>query len=289
VVSALVAVQVMFASNAVVGKIALREVSPLGLVAFRVVVAALVLTAIRSASRWERIPLGELPALMAYAFLGIAANQLLFMEGLKRSTATNAVVIGTTIPVFTVAVALALRQETATPTKLIGLTVALLGALGVVGAARFESAARLTGNLLLVANSLCYAIYLVISRRLLLRYRTATVMANVFALAIPMILPFAGAPLRAAAGWSTVAWAAMSWVAIGPTVLAYFLNGYALRRTSASEVAVFIYVQPLVGAVLAAVALGERATTMTYVGAVFIAAGIWLVTQERARQAAPSL
>ncbi|RDJ94220.1 hypothetical protein B4Q13_16160, partial [Lacticaseibacillus rhamnosus] len=50
-----------------------------------------------------------------------ATRPLLFIEGLKRTTATNAVVLGASIPVFTVAVALLLGRERATLTKLLGL------------------------------------------------------------------------------------------------------------------------------------------------------------------------
>jgi drug/metabolite transporter (DMT)-like permease len=278
---ALIAVQLMFASLAIAAKIVLIELPPFGLIAFRTPVAALVLLAIRAARPWEKVAWRDLPTLAVYAFFGIIANQLLFIQGLERSTATNAVVIGATIPVFTVGVAVALGRERATVARLIGLAVAFLGALLLVGADRFETGgARLAGNLLIVCNSLSFSIYLVISRKLLERYRTLTVIAWTMAFGAIGVLPFGAADFAAhASQLSPRTWVALSYIVIFPTVTTYFLNTYALKRAPSSVVAIYIYVQPVVGALLAAAFLGERPTAFTALAAALIAAGIALVTR----------
>jgi drug/metabolite transporter (DMT)-like permease len=152
---ALVAVQIMFASLATVAKVAMRAISPFGLVCARVSLAMLVLVIVRELLGREKVERRDLPELAAYALFGVSANMLLFIAGLHRTTATNAVVIGATIPVFTVGVAVALRKEAATLAKGIGLGVACAGALIIVGAGRFEAGGgRFAGNLLVMLNSL---------------------------------------------------------------------------------------------------------------------------------------
>jgi drug/metabolite transporter (DMT)-like permease len=283
---ALVAVQLMFAALSIAAKIAMREVPPLGLIAFRVPAATAILLIARAFMRWERVAWRDLPTLFVYALFGIIANQLIFIEGLARSTATNAVVIGATIPVFTVGVAVALGREAATRSKLVGLAVACGGALAIVGAGRFEAGGHLLGNLLIVTNSLCFSIYLVISRGLLARYRTITVITWTFVFGTLGVEPFgARALLTHAAGFSTRAWAALVFIVLFPTVGTYFLNTFALRRASSSLVAIYIYLQPAIGALLAAVMLGERPTAGTWIGGACIAIGIWLVTREARRRA----
>lgn len=282
---ALVAVQLMFASLSVMAKVALRELSPFGVVAFRTPAAALVLLAVRAAYPWEKVAKRDIPALFIYAFFGIIANQLLFIAGLQRTTATNAVVIGATIPVFTVGVALALGREAATRAKLIGLAVALVGALTIAGAGRFIAGdGELAGNLLIVANSLAFAVYLVISRRLLARYSTMTVVSWTFAIGALGVLPFGARDLIARApSLSATCWGALGYIVIFPSVGTYFLNGWALKRAPSSLVAIYIYLQPLVGALLAAAVLDERPTAVTYGGGLLIGAGIWLVTWDARR------
>src|SRR5437899_2658811 len=137
----------MFASLGVVAKEALRELHPFALIAFRTPAAALIFLAAWLAGWRERVAARDLASIAVYALTGVVLNQLLFIAGLQRTTATNAVVIGATIPVFTVGVAVFLRREAATPAKLLGLAVAFAGALAIVGLDRFDRQ-RLAGNLL---------------------------------------------------------------------------------------------------------------------------------------------
>jgi drug/metabolite transporter (DMT)-like permease len=284
--AALIAVQLMFASLSIVAKIALREIGPFGLICARASLAALVLLTARMLMRpYERVAARHLPELALCALFGITANMLLFIGGLARTTATNAIVIGTTIPVFTVGVAVVMRKEAATLAKVIGLVVACVGAMVIVGAARFEAGhGKLLGNLLIVANSLSFSIYLVMSRRLLSVYSPMTVVSWTFVFGALGILPF-GVPslLEAAPHLSPRAWACIAYIVVFPTVGTYFLNLFALRKVPASLVAIYIYVQPIVGALMAAAALGERPSPSTYVGAALIGSGIWLVTREARR------
>lgn len=299
---ALIAVQLMFASLSIVGKIALRELSPFALICARVTAATVILVAARALlNKGERVAARDLPELVAYAFFGITANMLLFIAGLARTTATNAIVIGATIPVFTVGVAVALRKEAATPAKLLGLGVALLGAMAIVGAGRFGHSSlvgpsaivdeagggHLVGNLLVVANSISFSIYLVISRRLLTKYSPMTVVAWTFVFGALGILPFGAPSLVAAAPHLSVkAWLCVAYIVLFPTVGTYFLNMFALQKAPASLVAIYIYVQPVVGALMAAAMLHERPSPSTFVGGALIGAGIWLVTREARRRRA---
>jgi drug/metabolite transporter (DMT)-like permease len=276
----------MFASLSIVGKMALREIGGFGLICARASLAALVLVAVRVAvRRGERVAARHFPELAACAFFGITANMLLFIAGLARTTATNAIVIGTTIPVFTVGVAVVLRKEAATFAKILGLVVACIGAMVIVGAARFEIGnGQLSGNLFIVANSLSFSIYLVMSRRLLAIYSPVTIVSWTFVFGALGILPF-GAPslLAAAPHLSPRAWSCIAYIVAFPTVGTYFLNMFALQKVPASLVAIYIYVQPVIGALMAAAALDERPSRSTYVGGALIGAGIWLVTREARR------
>jgi drug/metabolite transporter (DMT)-like permease len=274
----LIAVQLMFASLGVVAKEALRELHPFALIAIRTPSAALIFLVAWLIGWRERVAPRDLAAIAVYALTGVVLNQLLFITGLQHTTATNAVVIGATIPVFTVGVALLLRKEVATPAKLLGLGVAFAGALSIVGLDRFAPE-RLIGNLLVVANSLSFSVYLVISRRLLEKYRTMTVITWTFVFGALGVFPFGVQDLVAAAPHlSSGTWLRALYIVLFPTVGTYFLNAFALKRAPSSLVAVYIYLQPVVGAILAAWRLGERPSAGTYFGGLLIAAGIWLVS-----------
>ncbi len=279
--AALVAVQMMFASLAVAMKILLRGVSPTGAIAARMTLATLVFVIAWLIDGAQRPEPRDLIRLAIYAFFGLIANQLLFVEGLARTTATNAVVIGASIPVFTVGVAVLMRRERATPRKFAGLGIALGGALLLTGVARFRGEGAWIGNALVVANSLSYAIYLVISRDLLTRYRTVTVVAFTFLFGCVGVLPFGARHFAAAVpDLHLQQLEALGYIVLFPTVGTYFLTAFALARVPSSLVAIYIYLQPVVGALLAWAILGERPGLETVLAAALIFAGIALVNSD---------
>ena len=107
------------------------------------------------------------------------------------------------------------------------------------------------------------------------KYRPLTVVTWTFVFGTLGVLPFGAWPLiHAAPTLSPKVWGYVAYIVVSPTVGTYFLNMYALRRAPASLVAIYIYVQPIVGALMAAARLDERPAADTYVGGAFIGLGI---------------
>jgi drug/metabolite transporter (DMT)-like permease len=282
-VLALLAVQVCFAVFPVLGKIAMREIPPFVVAAFRAVVGAVLLTAAArllepGGPRLERRDHVKLAGL---SLIGIVANQILYINGLARTTATNATLLTATVPVFTLVLALFVRAERPSFRRILGVPMALAGVLLLLNLkAMHLGDATLTGDLLVAVNSIFYAAFLVGSREILSRHSAIVVTASVFRwaaapillLAIPDLLRFRPGDVHAGS------WLALAGIGLFPTLLAYFLNAWALSRTSPSTTAVFIYVQPLIAMSLAFLVLGERPGPRTAVAAVLIFVGIALTT-----------
>jgi len=139
-----------------------------------------------------------------------------------------------------------------------------------------------SGDLLIIANSLAYALYLVLGRSVVLRTDPLVMTTWVITFGAVMVLPFGAADAAGAlAHLSLTAWLGIAWIVLAATVGTYGLNAWALARAPSSLVATYIYVQPVVGAALAAAFLGERPDWTTYAGGALIAAGIWIVTVRR--------
>lgn len=287
---ALVLVQVFFGLFPVFIKLASdggRGFTPRALAAWRIAVAALVLggLALRRDGRRGVPRRADLPRLFACGLFGIVLNQVLALEGIVRTNVVDAGLLMTLIPVFTYALAVLVGQELLRGRRASGIALALLGAVllalpagsGTAGAAG-ASSARVTGNLLIMANCASYAAYLVLARPLLARYSALTVIAWVFLMALPTLPVVAwGVPLLPLEGSRSV-WLALSYVLVFPTVLAYLLNTWALARVSASTTAVFIYLQPFIAGLGAWLAFGEGLRTESALAALLLFAGIWLVT-----------
>jgi drug/metabolite transporter (DMT)-like permease len=276
---ALLAVQILFATLSVVAKPVFHEMAPWGFTAIRACAAAVVLWAIAFARGKWRVPPRDLARIAGLAALGIAANQLVFIEGLSRTTATMALVLGTIIPVFTVAMAIVVGAERARAAALAGVGLGLCGALVVIGPTAGHRS-ELIGDLLIITSSCAYSMYLVLGRGVLQRVDSMVFTTWVLTFGALMILPFgASAAISAAPQVSWETWARIAWIVAGATVGTYTLNSWALGRAPASLVAIYVYVQPIVGAALAAVMLGETVSLTTVAGGVLIAAGIAVVAR----------
>ena len=280
---ALVAVQVMFATWPIVGKIALRAIPSVSLVAFRVAGAALafiLIGAIRG--RVGRIQKRDWPLLVASSLLGVVLNQWLFVKGLSLTTVINATLLGTTIPIFTLLVSIALRTDRASRRRLLGIALAASGVVYLIGPERtdFSSATRL-GDLLIVTNSLCYGTYIAISKDLMTRYSALTVITWIFIVGSVPTVPVGAISVShvSLANVSATVWLAIAYIVLVPTVGAYYLNAWALGRVPPSTVAVYIYLQPLIAFSLAPLLLGERLSWRTILASVLIFAGVLVVTR----------
>ncbi len=203
------------------------------------------------------------------------------MNGLARTTAVNASVLGSTIPVFTAAVAMLAGREPARPRRLAGIAVAFAGTLILVRADRFSFADRhAVGDLMILANSLAYGTFLVVVRSLAPRVPPMTLVAAIFAIALPFILPF-GVPAFASFAPTATDVALLAFILLVPTIGAYGLNQLALDRAESSLVAVYVYLQPLLVAGGAVLLLGERPGAREAVAGVTILAGLALCTLRR--------
>lgn len=72
-----------------------------------------------------------------------------------------------------------------------------------------------------------------------------------------------------------------AYIVVFPTVLAYLLNSWALARVESSRVALFIYLQPVITAVLSATFLGERITPRLVASSALVFAGVLLASRRR--------
>jgi drug/metabolite transporter (DMT)-like permease len=279
----------MFATWPIVGKVALRAVPSVSLVAFRVAGAALAFMLIGTVRRRVgRIRKQDWPLLIASSLLGVVLNQWLFVKGLSLTTVINATLLGTTIPIFTLLVSIALRTDRASFRRVLGICLAAGGVFYLIGPARaeFSSATRL-GDLLIVTNSLCYGTYIAISKDLMSRYSALTVITWIFIVGSVATVPFGAisashVPL---ANVSALVWLAVVYIVLVPTVGAYYLNAWALGRVPPSTVAVYIYLQPLIAFSLAPLLLGEKLSWRTLIAALLIFAGVLVVTRRARSQA----
>jgi drug/metabolite transporter (DMT)-like permease len=220
--------------------------------------------------------------LAGLSILGIALNQTLFLMGLRWTTPFSVSVLGATIPVFAAALAVLFGKERLAWRTVLGLALALLGVLSLVGNGSLDR-----GAILVALNSLSYAAYVVLSRDVVLRVGALRSVAWIFTYAAVLFLPFGLGPmLEQLPALTPRGWLFTLYILAVPTIVAYLLNAWALGRSSATLVTVYIYLQPLIAAVLAWAQLGLGISPRAGVAAALILLGLGVVASRRAAPAA---
>ena len=211
---ALLVVQLCFGSFPIFGKLALAETAPLVLAAFRAVAGAAVLSVLaRILDPGGTFDQKDRRTLIVLSFFGIVANQILFIFGLSKTTATNATLLTAMTPILTLAVAATLARQRPSPRRLLGIPVALAGLLWLLDVSRLDFGNRtFLGNALILTNALSYSIFLVLAKGILTRHSAARVTAAIFQYAaLPVVLVALPDLLR----FRPAALSARTWTGIG--------------------------------------------------------------------------
>jgi drug/metabolite transporter (DMT)-like permease len=285
---ALVAVQVLFGIWPIFGKIVLRSMSSTSLVVLRLLGAAVLFTLLqRRITPLLRMPLKDLVVLTLCSMLGIVGNQFLFVKGLSLTTVINAEILSTTIPVYALAFSILLGYERGSSKTLIGVLLSAAGVVYLINPFHADLTGTTTaGNLLILTNSFLYALYIVISKDLVERYGALNVVTWIFLVGSLVTVPVGiySLPRENLAAISSTVWLCVAFIIIFPTVIAYYLNAWALTRVSPSLVAIYIYLQPLIAFGLAPLFLGESWNWRTIFAAVLIFGGVALVSRDHDRR-----
>ena len=285
---ALLAVQIMFGSSAVLGKLALQAFPSFAIVGFRVGGAALafgLLQKLRGNFLLDKT--SHYFHFLFFSFFGVILNQLFFFKGLSLTTATNTSLLAVMIPVFTIIISSLIGNDKLTSRKISGVILAAAGVIYLVdpGKASFSSDTTI-GNILIILNSFCYGIYIAFSKKLVSHYGALKSIAWVFLIASVVNVPIGLYSLQSVEinNVSYISWLALAGVVIFPTILAYYWNTWALARVEPSIVAVYTYLQPVIGFICAVFFLNEHFSLRLIASAILIFMGVFLVTRQRKRE-----
>jgi DME family drug/metabolite transporter len=233
-----------------------------------------------------RLERRDVPAVLAFALLGVALFYLSYFRAVRAGGAALAAILLYTAPAW-VALASALGLgERMTARKLAALALTLAGvALVAMGSGGDGSSIRVSPAALGwgLLSGVAYAAYYLFGKRYFARYESPTVFLYALPVGALALLP---AVRFAPKGAPT--WGALVFIAIVPTYLAYFVYGLGLRRTEATRAATVATLEPLVAAGLAYLMWGEALRALGYAGALLVLGGVIAIATERMRPTSES-
>jgi drug/metabolite transporter (DMT)-like permease len=230
-----------------------------------------------------------LGAVLVLALFGVVLGNGALLFGLRYTTATNAAVLTTLIPLFTAAIVALRGQESLSPARAAGFLVSLAGVLLLLGVERFQLfGGTWRGDLLALASGVFTALFLSSAKPFFARHDPTWATAWIF-LVGGTILSLVSAPwwgeLRNVP-FDAGMLASMVFSVFGATLLAYFLNFWALAHARSSHVALLVYVQPVVALLLVRLVSGEIFTVRAGAASALIFAGLGLGLRRNSRRVA---
>ncbi len=281
----LLVANVFFGTSPVVTRTLLDDVPPVTLALLRLVVGGLALVPL--ARREGRTAPGQDARIFWMGAIGFTLAFALSHWGIERSSATNAALLIVVEPLTIVVLGPVTLGERLTRREAAGAALALAGAMlvvvnGVPGITR-DVLPRWRGDLLLVLSGVAYAVYSLLGRTVLTGANTAAVTARSILWGALLLVPLAGLEWVTGARprATPTAVAGILYLGLAITAAGYTVWNWALTRVEASRAAPFLTVQPVVGALLGALVLGEALTRFTVAGGALIVLGLWMTVTGR--------
>ena len=277
----LIAVVLVWGINFSVVKDALATLDPLVFNGLRFVTAGVALWALTGGEPDAPPSRPDWIRLVLLGLVGHTAYQLAFIYGLDGTLAGNGAIILASAPIWTVVLSVLSGQEqgrpaiwAATATGAAGVLLVMLGSGREVGL----SASHLRGDLLVALSSLCWAIYTVAGKRVVIRLGAMYVTRQALWIGATPLLLMAVPGIRTT-DWNAVSpwiWAEVAFSGLGAIALAYVLWYQGVKQLGSAVTALWSNLVPCVALVVAWAWLGEQPSALQILGAAVIVSSVLL-------------
>ena len=284
----LILANTLWAASYVAAKFALRDTSVNIMLALRMAIAALVLLPLLIARRKQlHFTRAAIPQLLLLALIGFVINKLLEYGGLALTTASDVALLITSESIFTAALSWLILRERFKPLAGFALLLGFIGVYLIVERSLIPNIPsgggswRVVGDLLVILALLVEAFYTIRGKVLLLKHSPLLITAASIVVSMIFWTPVAAWEI-ATAGWhplGLLAWLSIAWMGIMSTALAYLLWFQGLAKVDGSAAASTLFIQPLLGTILAIVLLQDQLTYMTVIGGIFIIVSVYLISR----------
>jgi drug/metabolite transporter (DMT)-like permease len=269
----------------VVSKIILEVIPPFALLSLRLLLGAVALGLwmFFSGKKLPRLNRRLWLQLLAIGLLGYGISLGLQFTGTKFSTAANGAVVTAATPAFVYLFAWLLLKEKISARRLGALAISTLGVLAVIDPRQAQLGGTLwLGNLLLVAAAITWALYSVLVRQSSKQVDTLSLSLIAFVGGMFLTLPVGAWEVssQSAGAITPGIIAGLLYLGVVSTAVAAYLWNRAFELLEAGVASLTLFAEPLVGAALGALFLGEKLTALFVTGATLILLGLWLAARD---------
>jgi drug/metabolite transporter (DMT)-like permease len=272
-----------WSANFVIGRFVAGAIEPFELAFFRwggvlIVVLPFLALHVKKLSTTFR---AHWKILLLLSFLGIACFNTLLYIGLQYTTATNALLINSSIPILILFFSFVILKKAITPIQIIGIVLSTMGVIFLVLKGDWHTLLALNfnqGDLWVIGSSLCWALYSVLVKFRPQNISSFEFFVTIVFLGVVMLLPFyaaQGYSMEREWGIFTRYYGVILYVILFTSILSYYMWHKGIATIGADKTGQFTHLMPLFGSVLAYLILGESLQWYHLGGAGFIGVGIY--------------
>lgn len=270
---------IIWASSFVALKLAFRHFDPLWVIFGRMAVGSvgfLCLFPLLRGNDWRR---GDLKYLLCMSFCEPCLYFLCEAGALQHTSASQAGMITTMLPLFVAGGAALFLGECITRRTLSGFACAMVGAgvLSLAGSPTADAPNPVLGNFLELCAMVCAACYTIILKRLSSRYNPFFLTACQAFVGALFYLPLLFLPTTVApVGLDLPGIMSIVYLGLVVTIGAYGMFNFGVSRIPVSQAGAFINLIPVFTLIMSWIILGERFTGLQFVASALVFFGVWL-------------
>ena len=276
---------IFWAGNFVLGRAVKSSVPPVGLAFWRWTIALAILLPFslpHLRSQW-RLVRDNWRKLAIYGILGVTCFNTFVYLGLHTTTAINALLVNSIIPVLIVVLSRVLTYTPVTRRQAMGIILSLAGVITII--CRADAGLLLSlqinrGDLWVLLAVVSWSFYTFLLRKRPAGLHPLIFLSSIMIIGLVVLAPFyAGEMLLGArVGTDAATCGSILYMAIFPSILAFIFWNQAVEDVGPGTAGLFLHLMPVFGAGLSSVFLGESLHLFHLAGMSLIFSGIYLAT-----------
>lgn len=275
-----------WSGNFIIGRFVSTNVEPIELAFFRWIFVVILLVPLLFTIDIKKVLYifkTNFLILTVLSILGITLFNTLLYIALQTTTATNALLINSSVPILILVFSFFILKNKITKIQTLGILLSTFGVIFLVLKADLSNIINIEftiGDMWVITSSISWALYSVLVKfkpkelTHLELFITVVYVGTIFFL-IPWYL-FQGYSLNKEISILKENWHFFLYVSIFPSLLSYYFWHTGIDEIGAEKTGQFTHLMPIFGSILAFIFLGERLELYHLLGAIFIAIGIYL-------------
>ena len=230
--------------------------------------------------------------IMMASLLGFFLTQMTFLIAIPDITPMDCSIVSSLSPIYTMFIAAFALKEPITFRKIGGVAISFIGVIylilnSVTGQGSTVQTSWV-GILLMIANSLCFSLYLGLFKPVITKYSVITFMKLIFLFSAAFSLPLAARELITFdySLLSSTYLSELAFLIVCSTFITYFLIPLGQKRIRPTLVSMYSYVQPIIAIVISIWVGMDTLSWQKIVAAAMVFGGVVLVNYSRSAKSA---